>query len=136
MPRVTPLAISLSPGDTRPIGRQLADRIRLAITTGELPVGARLPSVRALAAQLLVNSNTVAKVYLELSSEGWLHGHHGQGVFVAGEQGRLSEAEMTRRLGAAVDVFVAEVIAIHAALPAARAHVNAALDDLIARKVA
>lgn len=136
MSRATPLSIAVRSGDPRPIGRQIGDQIRLAITTGELPHGARLPSVRALAAQLLLNANTIAKVYSDLTTEGWLHGQHGQGVFVAGEQGRLSGTEKARRLDVAVRLFVAEIIAIDADIPDAREAVTAALDRLLARKVA
>lgn len=136
MSRVTPLAIALSSGDPRPIVRQITDRVRLAITTGDLPQGARLPSVRALAAQLLINSNTVAKAYSELANEGWLNGQHGQGMFVAGQQGRLSHAERQRRLDEAVRLFVAKVVEAGLAPSAALDAVAAALHDLDARKVA
>ena len=37
--------------DNRPIYLQLMDTITLAITSGALPAGSRLPSVRELAAQ-------------------------------------------------------------------------------------
>ena len=136
MTRITPLAIAITTGDPRPIVRQITDQIRLAVTTGDLPQGARLPSVRALAAQLLVNANTVAKAYAELASEGWLHGQHGQGMFVAGQQGRLSDSEKQRRLAEAIQLFVAEVIAADIAPRDAEAAIVAALEDLDARRVA
>lgn len=136
MARATPLTVAISPGDSRPIVRQIADQVRLAITTGSLPQGARLPSVRALAAQLLVNSNTVAKAYAELAHGGWLHGQHGQGMYVAGQQGRLSEVEKQRRLADAIRLFIAEVVAVNLAPPVALAAITAALEELQARKVA
>lgn len=136
MSRVTPMTIALASADPRPIVRQITDHIRLAITTGDLRHGARLPSVRALAAQLLINSNTVAKAYSELANEGWLHGQHGQGMFVAGQQGRLSQAERQRRLDEAVRMFVAKVVGADLAPSTALAAVASALHDLDARKVA
>ncbi|MDO8297145.1 MAG: GntR family transcriptional regulator [Caulobacter sp.] len=126
----------LAPGGPRPIVRQIADQIRLAITTGELAHGARLPSVRALAGQLLVNSNTVARAYSDLASEGWLQGQHGQGMFVAGQQGRLSQTERRRRLDEAVGAFVATIVEVDLPPSIALAAVTAALQDLDARRVA
>lgn len=136
MPRATPVAIVLAPGGPRPIVRQIADQIRLAITTGDLGHGARLPSVRALADQLLVNSNTVARAYSDLASEGWLQGQPGQGMFVAGQQGRLSQTERKRRLDEAVGAFVATVVEVDLPPSIALAAVTAALQDLDARRVA
>jgi GntR family transcriptional regulator len=53
------------------------------IAAGALPVGARLPSVRAMAAEALINPNTVAKAYRELEGKGVVEGRSGDGVFVA-----------------------------------------------------
>jgi GntR family transcriptional regulator len=136
MSRAVPLAIALVPGGPRPIVRQIADQIRLAITTGELEHGERLPSVRALASQLLVNSNTVARAYSDLANEGWLQGQHGQGMFVAGLQGRLSQTERKRRLDEAVAVFVATIVEIDLQPSIALAAVTTALQDLDTRRVA
>lgn len=135
MSRAVPLSLTLVPSDPRPINRQLTDGIRLAITTGQIKSGDRLPSVRALAVQLLVNPNTIAKAYLELSTEGWLHGQHGQGMFVAGQpKGRFSQNEQSRRLREASDIFVAEIIAIGCSSHEAIQAVSFALESLWDRK--
>lgn len=107
-----PILINIATGDPRPIVRQIVDGIRRKIVSGELPVGATLPSVRGLAQQLTVNPNTVAKAYNELSTEGWLDARQGLGLFVAPQRQRLSDAERTRRLQEAVHHFVGEVIAL------------------------
>ncbi len=44
--------------------------------------GDRLPSVRALAGEALVNPNTVSKAYRELEAQGVVVGRKGSGVFV------------------------------------------------------
>ena len=64
-------------GDPRPIYRQIVDGVRRPIASGELPVGAALPSVRGLAHQLTVNPNTVAEAYTELTTESWLDARAG-----------------------------------------------------------
>ena len=53
-----------------PIYLQLKDQLRRAVAGGVLRPGDRLPAVRDLAAQTVVNPNTVARVYRELEFEG------------------------------------------------------------------
>ncbi len=66
-----------------PITRQIAAQIRAQCASGALKPGERLPSVRALAAELAVNQNTILRVYERLTSEGLLDRRHGEGTFVA-----------------------------------------------------
>src|SRR6266567_3455806 len=65
-----------------PIYAQLDRSIRAAIATGELGVGAQLPTVRQLAVDLAVNANTVARVYAQLERDGMLETRRGVGTFV------------------------------------------------------
>lgn len=57
--------------------------LRAAISSGRLAPGTRLPSSRALAADLGVARNTVAEAYAELVAEGWLTARQGSGTRVA-----------------------------------------------------
>jgi GntR family transcriptional regulator len=66
-----------------PITRQIAAQIRAQCASGSLTPGQRLPSVRALAADLAVNQNTILRVYERLTGEGLLERRHGDGTFVA-----------------------------------------------------
>ena len=66
-----------------PITRQIAAQVRAQCASGVLKPGDRLPSVRALAAQLAVNQNTILRVYERLTAEGLLDRRHGDGTFVA-----------------------------------------------------
>ncbi|AKS32450.1 PLP-dependent aminotransferase family protein [Mycolicibacterium goodii] len=70
----------------RPAGRTreaLMDAVRDAIRSGRLVSGTRLPSSRALAADLGVARNTVARAYAELIAEGWLTSQHGSHTTVS-----------------------------------------------------
>lgn len=62
---------------------QIRRMIEYAISFGDLRVGAALPSVRDLAAQLGVAPVTVSQVYAELKREGLLDARTGAGTFVA-----------------------------------------------------
>ncbi len=80
--------------DRTPIYAQIMDLIKRRIAVGELKVGQRLPSVRDLAQQVVVNPNTVQKAYLELEREGYATTQRGMGTFVSGDPGT---ADLLRR---------------------------------------
>lgn len=60
-----------------PVYQGLADGIRMLIVDGRLPVGARLPSERALAAHLRVSRTTVTSAYAQLREAGYLLARRG-----------------------------------------------------------
>ena len=57
--------------------------LREAVQAGRLAPGTRLPSSRALAADLGIARNTVAEAYGQLVAEGWLTARQGSGTRVA-----------------------------------------------------
>lgn len=61
---------------------QARSQIAGQIATGALPSGTRLPTVRALAGELGVTVNTVARVYKELESDGLVVTEGRRGTFV------------------------------------------------------
>ncbi|HLX57396.1 MAG TPA: PLP-dependent aminotransferase family protein [Ktedonobacteraceae bacterium] len=66
-----------------PLYKQLYERLRGAILTGQLERGTRLPSTRALASELGVARMTTALAYQQLILEGYLESRVGQGTMVA-----------------------------------------------------
>jgi GntR family transcriptional regulator len=102
--------IQITTGTTTPIYRQIVEQVRLAVTTGSLPAGEAMPSVRALADRLRVNANTVVKAYGELVGDGVLEARQGLGFFVTEKRQIYSEAERLRRLRQAVDNFIHEAV--------------------------
>lgn len=68
-----------------PFYRQIYESVRDAILSGRLTSGTRLPSSRALAAQLGVSRITVVNAFDQLLAEGYLEGRTGAGTFVASE---------------------------------------------------
>lgn len=61
----------------------LESALREAASSGRLPPGSRLPSSRALAADLGLARNTVADAYGQLVAEGWLTARQGSGTHVS-----------------------------------------------------
>ena len=66
-----------------PINDQIKAGLRGLTARGALRPGDAVPSIRALAEQLLVNPNTIARAYRELAHEGFLESRRGEGNFVA-----------------------------------------------------
>ena len=75
--------ISLNYRDSRPIYEQIRDGLRKLIVTGALGADEKLPSVRALAAQLAINPNTIQRAYAELEREGFIYSVPGKGSFAS-----------------------------------------------------
>jgi GntR family transcriptional regulator len=93
-----------------PIYRQLGEQIRSAIARGRLQASTRLPSVRELSRRLVINPNTVARVYSELEGEGLLVMRQGLGVFVAPPGTGLTKKTRRDRLLVLLDGFFTEAV--------------------------
>jgi DNA-binding transcriptional regulator YhcF (GntR family) len=100
--------ISIQPGSGVPPYEQIRSQIQHLVQTGELLRGARLPTVRRLAADLGLATNTVARAYRELEADGVVETRGRAGTVVASTDDRVrSEAEsaavtfaaLTKRLG-------------------------------------
>ncbi len=93
-----------------PIYRQLIDQVRHGVARGKLRVGDRLPSVRQLSRELVVNPNTVARAYTELEREGTLITQQGRGVFVAPPRTDLTKKARRKQLGERLDLLFVEAV--------------------------
>jgi GntR family transcriptional regulator / MocR family aminotransferase len=61
----------------------LTDALRVAVRSGRLAPGTRLPASRALAEDLGIARSTVTECYAALIQEGWITARHGSGTHVA-----------------------------------------------------
>src|SRR5256885_13214279 len=100
----------IEPATRTPIYRQLVAQIREAVARGRLKPEERLPSVRDLSRQLVINPNTVARVYTELEREGILNTRPGLGVFVAQPKSELTRKVRKDRLTCLVDGLLTETV--------------------------
>ncbi|MCA9230663.1 MAG: GntR family transcriptional regulator [Planctomycetales bacterium] len=104
-----------------PIYRQLIDQARTAVARGQLRPGDRLPSVRQLSRELVVNPNTVARAYTELEREGVLVTQQGRGAFVAEPQQDLTKKARRKQLLEKLDELFVEAV-----------HLGFSADELLA----
>ncbi|MGW0663261.1 GntR family transcriptional regulator [Streptodolium elevatio] len=119
------MEITLDPDSQVPPFEQVREQIAEQARTGVLPVGTKLPTVRALAAELGLAVNTVARSYRELEADSVVETRGRNGTFVAavGDTARREAAaaagEYARRaarLGLGHDeALAAVVIALDAA---------------------
>lgn len=83
----------LSPAAPGPLYQQIINGLKGEIAQGRLAPGTPLPSVRALAEDLLVSVITVKRAYEELEHDGIIYRRQGLGTFVA-ENGSARSLEL------------------------------------------
>jgi DNA-binding transcriptional regulator YhcF (GntR family) len=105
------LVISIATGSNVSIYRQIVEQVCAAVHAGKVGEDEALPSVRALAEELVINPNTVARAYSELVREGILESRAGRGMFVCTQRRQIySGAERARRMDQALSTFLAEAL--------------------------
>ena len=75
----------------QPIYTQLTQQITLAILSGSIPSGGRLPTVRELAADAGVNPNTMQRALAQLEAEGLVYTERTTGRFVTEDTALLEQ---------------------------------------------
>jgi GntR family transcriptional regulator len=121
----------LDENDPTPLYAQLERSIRLAIATGRLQPGDRLPTVRQLAVDLRINANTVARVYGELERSGLLATRRGVGTFIQPLGSQVANLpDRKRQLAILADRFLSEAAALGFSAPDAIATVTARWKNL------
>ncbi|HWI60684.1 MAG TPA: GntR family transcriptional regulator [Symbiobacteriaceae bacterium] len=91
-------AFTLDHASAIPVKLQLKAQVKYQLLAGLLRPGDQLPPLRDLAAGLGVHLNTVVRAFAELEAEGFLHSHHGRGVFVPEEFPQQGQGAALRSL--------------------------------------
>lgn len=76
------MIIILQDGSEVPVFKQIRNQIVMGISDGRLKPGEKLPTVRALAEEIGINSMTVNKAYQLLKQEGYIMTDRRNGVRV------------------------------------------------------
>ena len=106
---------------------QVRVQIAAQVSNGDLPAGAKLPTVRQLAADLGLATNTVARAYRELESDGVVATHGRRGTFVRSDAMEAEDPATPARLAA--KAYVAAVRRLGLSGPEATRLVEAAWLD-------
>ena len=102
------MQIRISPGDGAPVYQQIVNQVKYLVASGRLGPGDDLPPIRALAEQLLINPNTVARAYRELEQAGVVAKRQGSGTYVSNTGSPLALRERRRILAERADARLAE----------------------------
>src|SRR6476646_4904775 len=102
------MQLHISTGDGLPIYLQIASQIKYLAASGRLAPGDEIPPIRALAQQLLINPNTVARAYLELEREGIVVKRHGSGTYISDNGSPLARKERLKIIMDRVDALLVE----------------------------
>ncbi len=100
--------ISINFRDSRPIYEQVKTTLRKLIVSGAMSPDEKLPSVRELASQLVINPNTIQRAYRELEQEGYIISIPGKGSY-ANLSAQVDEGRK-KELLTAMDEIVAELL--------------------------
>ena len=98
--------INIDPASFIPLYEQVKSGLRREIALGFLKPGAPLPSIRDLAATLLINPNTVARAYGELERDGLILTRKGRGCFVSEDPAVLPGKDQARRLDGILETAI------------------------------
>ncbi len=100
--------ININFRDSRPIYEQVKTTLRKLIVSGAISPDEKLPSVRELASQLVINPNTIQRAYRELEQEGYIISIPGKGSY-ANLSAQVDEGRK-KELLTATDEIVAELL--------------------------
>jgi GntR family transcriptional regulator len=102
------MQIHISAHDGVPVYAQIVNQVKYLVAAGRLGVGEELPSIRALAVQLVINPNTVARAYRELEQEGIVEKRSTSGTYVSTAGPPLARRERLKILTERIDALLAE----------------------------
>ncbi|WP_456698467.1 GntR family transcriptional regulator [Aeromicrobium sp. P5_D10] len=108
------MTLTIDHSGSEPPFEQLRRQIAAGAADGTLPAGHKLATVRALAAELDLATNTVAKAYRALETDGVIETRGRQGTFIASQRMNDPEsdasakayAQLARRQGLSKDEAV------------------------------
>jgi GntR family transcriptional regulator len=104
------MQIEINPQDGTPIYQQIVSQVKYLVASGRLKPDDEVPPIRALAEQLTINPNTVARAYLELERSGIVYKRHGTGTYVSEVRSRLARRDKVKILGKLADKLLTEAL--------------------------
>lgn len=119
--------LRVDPSGGEPVFQQIVDHVKREIATGRLKPEDRLPSVRDLAKELVINPNTIARAYQALEAEGVTYSRRGAGTFIAARKPVMRGEERRRRFREAIEAALADAFHLGVSEEEARRAFDAAM---------
>ena len=111
------MQIHIDSSDGVPIYIQIVNQVKYLAASGRLEPGEEMPAIRVLAAQLVVNPNTVARAYLELEREVVVTKRQGTGTYVSESSSSLTRRGKLKLLKQRANSLVVEAEHLGVGLP-------------------
>jgi GntR family transcriptional regulator len=100
--------LHITTSDGVPPYLQIVNQVKYLVASGRLAPGEELPPIRALAFQLRINPNTVARAYRELEAAGVVIKRSTTGTYVSDAGSPLARRERLRIVTERMDALIAE----------------------------
>jgi GntR family transcriptional regulator len=104
--------------------RQIITQIEHGVLSGRLKAGDRLPTIRALAVELKINPNTIAKAYSELEIRGLIVKRAGSGTFISDRKPPDADEAREEKIRQIVGRFLREMEELGVAQDNVAAYIN------------
>lgn len=102
------MQLHITTSDGVPIYLQIVNQIKYLVSSGRLSAGDELPPIRAMAEQLVVNPNTVARAYRELELAGVVEKRRTAGTYISSGGSPLARGEQERILTERIDALLTD----------------------------
>jgi GntR family transcriptional regulator len=119
--------LTLDNTSSTPLYQQIVDEIRGRILTGQFKPGDPLPSIRQLAADLMISVITTKRAYQDLENEGLIQTRQGRGTFVSEVRGEYLQQVGVRE----VEEKLVEAVRTASRLGVSRAEVEGLLKKVL-----
>ncbi|WP_371379358.1 GntR family transcriptional regulator [Sporomusa aerivorans] len=106
------MLLAIDPKSGVPLYVQIKEELKSLIVKGVYPPGAQLPTVRQLAVELRINSNTVARAYTEMERDGIISTQQGRGTFVCGLPDTLEADAKEQQLNALLERLLGDAYSL------------------------
>lgn len=106
------MLLIIDPKSGVPLYVQIKEELKSLIVKGVYPPGAQLPTVRQLAVELRINSNTVARAYTEMERDGIISTQQGRGTFVCGLPESLEADVKEQQLNALLERLLSDAYSL------------------------
>ena len=114
------MQLKLDLQDGTPLYQQIVEQVKYLVAGGRMKPGDAVPPIRALAEQLRINPNTVARAYMELERGGVLVMRQGFGTTIAPANAAVPHREKLKLLAKPADSLLTDA-----------RHLSVGLDEVI-----
>ena len=131
----SPIEFSLDAHSGVPYYKQIIHQVEMAIADGRLKKGIKLPTVRALAVELRINPNTVARAYCEMEIRDIVVTQQGSGTFISEKEISMDAVEKEKILTEITRSYISKAASYGFTLEELIDHITELGEDISVKEV-